>query len=112
MRRKRIAHDSLHHDRQWVEEEHSGHTGESFDYGRSTHLSVFKGTHPAVMKERIAAKDWEIDERSRACHAHDSLRVRMLSSVERLLGWRFGEYRNYVLLRRDDHPEEGDGGGT
>jgi hypothetical protein len=102
MKKKRIAHDSLHHDRAWVEEEHGGgREAEPFDYGSSKHLAVFRGTHPSVMKERIAAKDWDLDEGSPARHEHDSLRVRILSSLERFLGVRFGEYKNYVLLERD-----------
>lgn len=103
MKKKRLAHDSLHHDRAWVEEEHSGGRRDApFDYGTPKHLAVFEGTHPAVMKERIAAKDWTMDQRSTSRYEHDSLGVRILSGFEMFFGVRIGEYKNYNLLGRDE----------
>jgi len=30
-------------------------------YGRSPHLRAFRGTHPAVMRARVAAQNWTFD---------------------------------------------------
>lgn len=60
-------------------------------------LSDFKGTHPAVMQPRIATADnsfvFDISVR------RYSTRVRFLNAVEKLTGWRIGEYRNYLLIK-------------
>ncbi|MCY7356219.1 MAG: glycosyltransferase family 2 protein [Rudanella sp.] len=59
-------------------------------------LALFTETHPAVMQERIARSNWPFvfDTRKKS----KSLKVRVLDSIERLTGWRIGEYRNYKLL--------------
>jgi glycosyltransferase involved in cell wall biosynthesis len=68
----------------------------------------FTSTHPAIMRARIAAKDWEVRPSVRI-ERHDRLGIRLLSFLEnRILGFRLGEHRNYVVL-----PEQaGDGGQT
>jgi glycosyltransferase involved in cell wall biosynthesis len=101
MKRKTIALDSLHHDRQWVDRRHPD-PQVPFDYGPLDHLARFTGTHPAVMAERIRRKDWALPppgpEGER--HEHNVFSTRVLSWVERnLLHTRLGEYRNYVLVK-------------
>ena len=69
---------------------------EAFSYERNIDsLAEFTGTHPAVMQGRIAAADssFTFDTRIRRY----SLRVRLLTAIEQLTGWRIGEYRNYKL---------------
>jgi hypothetical protein len=69
-----------------------------FDFGRLHGRTRFTGTHPKVMRDRIAAMDWEVRP-GRRIDRHDRLRIRLLSFLEnRLLGFRLGEHRNYVLL--------------
>lgn len=64
-----------------------------FDYANIDSLSVFKGTHPKVMQARIDKMNWKFD--------HDiskknySARVAFLTLIEKLTGWRIGEYKNY-----------------
>jgi len=59
-------------------------------------LAHFKDTHPAVMKDRI--------EKSGIAFTFDtnlkkySPRVKILTSIENLTGYRIGEYKNYKLL--------------
>jgi glycosyltransferase involved in cell wall biosynthesis len=102
MKRKRIAHDSLHHDNDWIEREYQGDEKETpFEYGSLENLAVYDETPPAVMKERIASKDWSTNEHHDIQHEHDHLTVRILSAIERFLGIRLGEYRNYKLIGRD-----------
>lgn len=84
----------LWHDDQWVEK--MVVKAEEFDYGNAEVLGLFKGTHPAVMNERIARQSWS--------YSHDisrnptTFKFLFKRFVERLTGWRVGEYRNYKLL--------------
>lgn len=101
MKKKQIALDRLHHPEDWVQKRHPDE-GVAFDYGPLEHVARFTGTHPAVMREWIAGKDWDAARYRRAGtkHEHNLLSVRLLSWLEnRLLKRRIGEYRNYVLLK-------------
>jgi len=72
-----------------------------FDFGALHGRARFTDTHPAIMRPRIAAKDWEVRPSARI-ERHDRLGIRLLSFLEnRILGFRLGEHRNYVVL-----PEE------
>ncbi|MBK8699593.1 MAG: glycosyltransferase family 2 protein [Saprospiraceae bacterium] len=68
-----------------------------FDYGKIDSLTLFKESHPAVMLPRIAKQDWnftfDIHIKNRR------LKERLKYAIERLTGWRIGEYKNYTLLR-------------
>jgi hypothetical protein len=71
--------------------------GQSFDYSKIDSLARFTGTHPHVMHRRIAEKNWTFshDPSSRRL----SLKSRFKMTVERLTGWRVGEYRNYRIRK-------------
>jgi glycosyltransferase involved in cell wall biosynthesis len=102
MKRKQIALDSLHHGRAWVESKHP-EPEEPFDYGPLDRLGRFRGSHPAVMRERIASKSWDAHQfrrSDREKHKHERLGVRVLSWLEnRIVGRRIGGYSNWVLIR-------------
>jgi hypothetical protein len=73
--------------------------GVDFDFGALHGRRRFTGTHPEVMRERIAAKDWTIPPSRLSAQRHDRPSVRALSWLEnRLLGFKVGEHRNYILL--------------
>ena len=59
-------------------------------------LIEFTGTHPAVMQSRVASANWPFtfDTSQRRY----SPRVWLLTSIEKLTGWRIGEYKNYRIL--------------
>ena len=59
-------------------------------------LSRFSGTHPALMQSRVRAADtsFTFDVRRR----HYTPRVWLLTAIEKLTGWRIGEYKNYKLV--------------
>ena len=59
-------------------------------------LKEFLGTHPAIIKSRVAAQDWDIDF-SRS-GAPLSVKQKLLLRIEKLTGWRIGEYKNYVRI--------------
>lgn len=100
MKKKTIALDRLHHDESWVKDRHPD-PKEAFRYGTLQHLAKFRGTHPKVMSERIALKDWNSDDwgTDDAGHEHNRLSTRILTWVEnKIFHTRFGEYKNYRLL--------------
>jgi hypothetical protein len=69
---------------------------EEFDYSNIDSLSRFTGTHPEVMLERIARKNWEFN--FDPTQKNFSTKTKFLHWVERKTGWRPGEYRNYKLI--------------
>ncbi|GAB3561330.1 hypothetical protein GCM10027578_01890 [Spirosoma luteolum] len=69
----------------------------NFDYSAIDALAAFTGTHPAVMQPRIDAQHWQFDFDIR--EKKYSAKNRLKRLIERLTGWRLGEYRNYRLLR-------------
>ncbi|HEX7511308.1 MAG TPA: glycosyltransferase [Chitinivibrionales bacterium] len=77
-----------------------------YDYGPLDKADVFTGSHPAVMRARIAAMDWRGQLRPSGKRtmqfAHDRLKYRILSSIERnfLGGRQIGGFKNYFLLNR------------
>jgi glycosyltransferase involved in cell wall biosynthesis len=104
MKRKTIALDRLHHDEEWVEDRHPD-PEEPFRYGPLRHLARYEGTHPTVMRERIARKDWQAEDwgGGNTQHEHNRLSTRLLTWFEdRILGFRLGEYKNYVMIRGRD----------
>jgi hypothetical protein len=68
-----------------------------FDYSAIDSLSRFTGSHPFVMEERIRKKNWtfQFDPTIKKL----SLKSRIKIVIEKLTGWRIGEYKNYRLLR-------------
>ena len=69
---------------------------EEFDYGQVSSLELFDEDHPAVMRSRIANKNWKFD--------HDismkkySLKERVKRFLSNILGYRMGEYKNYKII--------------
>jgi len=68
-----------------------------FDYSDIDSLTRFTGSHPAVMRERIAKKNWAFE--------HDisrkkfTLKGRLLHWIESVTGKRLFDYRNYNIIR-------------
>lgn len=103
MRRKKIALDSLHHDASWVRE-NNPEPSSPWDYGPLDRIPLFRGTHPAVMQERIRSKDWDAadfsDPDNPPDHEHLRRGCRFHSAIERWLGRKIGGYRNWVVVRQ------------
>ncbi|WP_374949209.1 glycosyltransferase family 2 protein [Mucilaginibacter sp.] len=87
-----------YHDEQWVQQ-HIPDTYE-FDYGNADKLVKFTGTHPAVMQKRIAATNWNIDFGDKSLQKNMDLRRKVLQKIEDWTGWRIGEYKNYIIVKR------------
>ncbi len=95
MQRKQEAFSHFYHDDAWIATNFKAKADE-FDYSRIDALERFQGTHPHVMKNRLARLNWTFD--------HDlsknklSLREKLKRVISQLVGWRIGEYRNYKLI--------------
>ena len=67
-----------------------------FDYRQVDALSLFEGTHPAVMKDRIEKKNWKFDfDISKSTF---SRKERLKRYLEKLTGRRVMEYKNYRIV--------------
>lgn len=68
-----------------------------YDFNEFDSLQRFKDTHPAVMKDRIAHKNWQVE--LDITKKKFSLKNRLLYYFERLTGIRPFDFRNYRLLK-------------
>lgn len=69
---------------------------QEFDYSQIDALRRFEGTHPAVMQARIAEKNWQFD--FDISYNRFRLKDKVKFFVEKLTGWRIGEYKNYKRI--------------
>lgn len=101
MTKKKIALDTLHHDKNWVSE-HNPEPEKEFDYGNLKNCATFTESHPEVMKEFIERTIplIQINPKSTEKHKHDKIWIRILSWIEKnLLHYQIGEWKNYVLIK-------------
>jgi glycosyltransferase involved in cell wall biosynthesis len=85
---------TLWHDEEWLHRNKKRIEG--FDYSQIDSLARFSGTHPEVMKKRIAEKNWEFDFDPSVKKL--GFIPRLLHSIERMTGYRIGEYKNYKVI--------------
>ena len=86
---------SLWHDDEWIKKNVTDK--KEFDYSNIDSLSRFAGTHPAQMQRRIEKSNWkfDFDPTKKKLSTKSSLKL----FIEKLTGWRPGEYKNYKLLK-------------
>lgn len=87
--------NKLWHSDQWVEKNIPKVT--AFDYSLVDGVQRFTGSHPEVMKNRIAAINWEFDfdpTKKKIKFKH-----RVAGLIENITGWRIGEYKNYRIIK-------------
>jgi hypothetical protein len=95
LQQKEQAKIKLYHDDSWISS--FFRKGNKYDYdGAHEPIRPFDGTHPAVMRERIARKNW--DFRPDLSIKFYSAKDRFKRTMFKLTGWIPGEYRNYKLL--------------
>ncbi|MDX5321009.1 MAG: glycosyltransferase family 2 protein [Bacteroidota bacterium] len=94
MQKKQETFNKLWHDDQWVET-HVVKAAE-FDYAAHVRsLKRFTGTHPKVMQERIARKNWSFEHDP--SFNRSSVKDRVKRFLSQYLGLDFS-YKNYELL--------------
>ncbi len=98
MKEKTFHFDQLYHGDATDEQRRTGtpHTGDNYRYKRIIGLHPFRGSHPAVMRERVRAQNVPWDFRRDPLHWQPSdLKKIALNAFERLTGVRLFEYRSY-----------------
>ena len=96
LKNKVLNFNTFYHDEQWMNK----NLGENyeFDYDNADYLIPFSDTHPEVMKNRIAAINWNMQfDRKKMCNKM-SLRRKILHKIEMITGLRIGEYKNYKII--------------
>lgn len=93
IQQKRVDFNKLWHDDQWIEKNIL--QAADFDYSQIDALEKYTGTHPQVMIDRIERKNWNFDfDLSRN---NFSPREKLKRFIEKLTGYRLGEYKNYKM---------------
>ncbi|MEP7254609.1 MAG: glycosyltransferase family 2 protein [Ferruginibacter sp.] len=77
---------------QWAAEQKK--KGDQFDYSNIDSVTIFTGTHPAVMKELVGKEDWGFDMDIKKKNFKNT-KHRILYFLWRKFGWRPFEYSNY-----------------
>jgi len=95
MKQKTDYFQRFWHNDEWLKENTEGKS--TFKFEEIDDLEIFQGTHPALMKKRVDAQDWEFEFDKK--NAKFSAKDKMLHCIEKRTGWRIGEYKNYVLLK-------------
>jgi hypothetical protein len=70
-----------------------------YDYSSIDSLKPFTGEHPAVMRNTAANQDWEFEYDRSKNNAHITIAHRILNILEKLTGYRLGEYKNYKIIK-------------
>ncbi|HAG17409.1 MAG TPA: glycosyl transferase [Bacteroidales bacterium] len=78
--------------------ENRNFTKGSFDYSKIDSLAHFNESHPQVMQNRIAAKNWNFD--FDPTKKNFNFKTKILHFIELYTNFRIGEYKNYRLLNR------------
>lgn len=86
--------NKLWHDDEWVKKNVAA--AAEYDYSNIDLLAEYKGTHPAVFAKRIREARWNFDYSD--SKVKRNFKYRLLYWIERLTGWRAGEYKNYKSI--------------
>jgi len=84
----------LWHDEEWIEKNLP--KADSFDYSQIDSLTRFEDSHPSIMTSRIKRKNWQFD--FDPTKKNFTLKTGFLNMIEKMTGWRIGEYKNYKIL--------------
>jgi len=82
------------HNDEWLKEntENQG----TFSFDEIDEVAEFKGSHPAIMSQKIANQNWNYTFNK--SNAKFGLKYKMLHYIEKKTGCRIGEYKNYKLI--------------
>ncbi|HVA97923.1 MAG TPA: glycosyltransferase family 2 protein [Bacteroidia bacterium] len=92
---KQQSFHKMWHDDEWLEKNIIKTT--EFDYSQIDSLKKFEGTHPSIMEKRIKNKNWKFD--FDPTKKKFSVKNKLLFFIEKTVGKRFGEYKNYIMLK-------------
>ncbi len=86
--------NTLWHDEEWMKKNIK--QTNQFDYSTIDSLSLFEGTHPMVMQERINKLNWKFD--FDPTKKNFGMKTKILHWIEKRSGLRIGEYKNYKII--------------
>lgn len=79
------------HDDEWMKKNIA--QVDEFDYSQIDSLEEFKGAHPQVFQVRVESANWNFKFDSSQIKL--SVKDKILLFIEKITGWRVGEYKNY-----------------
>ncbi len=82
------------HDDNWMKENIAD--AAEFDYSIIDVLAPFKDTHPKVLEERLKRYNWKFEFDPKKIKL--SIKDKVLLGIERVTGYRVGEYKNYRVI--------------
>ncbi|MFD0763432.1 glycosyltransferase family 2 protein [Mucilaginibacter lutimaris] len=91
--------NTFYHNDEWMEQNLPETFTFDYSHKNPDRLVRFTGTHPAVMKKRLAATNWSLDIDLNELDKKMSFRRKVLQKIEDLTGWRVSEYRNYKIVK-------------
>lgn len=93
---KQMQFHRLWHDDDYMEKKVN--ISDEFDYSGIDSLVKFEQTHPAIMENRIQNISWtfSLDPSKK----NFGIKAKLLYWIEKNFGWRVGEYKNYILLKK------------
>lgn len=94
MKSKQLNSYAFYYTQEWISKNLP--SGEDFDYSDIDVLLPFKGTHPRVMQDRIAKKNWEFD-RDISCNRY-TIKERVKQFLRKYLHIDL-YYKNYIIIR-------------
>jgi len=89
----------FYHDDAWMDENLPDTFEFDYSHKNPDRLVHFTGTHPAVMQQRVAAINWNLNLDLKELDKKMSPRRKVLQKIEDWTGWRVSEYRNYKLVK-------------
>ena len=95
MQKKIKYFHSLWHSKNWIDENVSDKT--EYDFSGMDSLELFSGSHPSVMKERVAKNNIQFNPIQQK--TKKSFKRSLLDLFEKLTGYRIGEYKNYRIIK-------------
>lgn len=93
MQEKQKQFNKYWHTDEWVEKHVS--PADRYEYSSLNSLSIFKGTHPAVMQERIQNKNWKFEYD--ISFTREPFKDKLKKFLKKYLGLDFS-YRNYRVV--------------
>jgi len=89
--------NQFYNSEEWIESRYP--VSDQFDYGNADELHHFTEEHPQVMKERVAKAGWKFTFDPVAAKKKMPWRRKILAVIEKYLGIRLFEYRNYKMVK-------------
>ena len=92
--KKQEAFNKLYHDDTWLKE----HLPTSEEFPSCYQLDTFTATHPTIMNNKIQSDHQWCEQFNPTIRKKRPLIVLILDIIEKITGYRIGEYKNYTLI--------------